>query len=88
LLPTVGEVLGVHWTATAHLKLDSPQSVSCCTATIAPGNNETQKETNYKTGKLKCPDNGGHCHSENRHDISDSKKTAVINNELRDSTQT
>ena len=34
LLPTLGEVLGSHWTTTARLKLGSPQPVRCCPATV------------------------------------------------------
>ena len=34
LLSTVGEILGSHWTATARLKLGSPQPDRCCPATI------------------------------------------------------
>ena len=34
LLPTVGGILGSHWTAIAHLKLGSPQPVRCCPATV------------------------------------------------------
>ena len=34
LLPTVGEVLGSHWTAIARLKLDSAQPVRCCPTTV------------------------------------------------------
>ena len=34
LLPMVGEILGSRWTATAHLKLGSPQPVKCCPATV------------------------------------------------------
>ena len=30
LLPMVGEIFMSHWTATAHLKLGSPQLVRCC----------------------------------------------------------
>lgn len=33
LLPTVGEIFGSQWTATARLKLGSPQPVRCCPAT-------------------------------------------------------
>ena len=34
LLPMVGEILGSQWTAIARLKLDSPQPVRCCPATV------------------------------------------------------
>ena len=34
LLSTVGEILGSHWTATARLKLGSPEPDLCCPATI------------------------------------------------------
>ena len=34
LLPTLGEILGSHWTAVARLKLGSPQPVRCCPATV------------------------------------------------------
>ena len=34
LLPTVGEIFVSHWTATACLKLGSPQSVRCCPTTV------------------------------------------------------
>jgi hypothetical protein len=34
LLPTVGETIRSHWTATACLKLGSPQSVRCRPATV------------------------------------------------------
>ena len=34
LLPTVGEILGSHWTAIARLKLGSPQPIRCCTTTV------------------------------------------------------
>ena len=34
LLPTVGEILVSHWTATTCLKLGSPQSVRCCPTTV------------------------------------------------------
>ena len=34
LLPTVGEILGSHWTAIARLKLGSPQPIRCCPATV------------------------------------------------------
>ncbi len=33
LLPTMGEILGTRWTATARLKLDSAQSRRCCPVT-------------------------------------------------------
>ncbi|KAK7475598.1 hypothetical protein BaRGS_00033147 [Batillaria attramentaria] len=32
-LPTVGKIIASHWTATARLKLGSPQPVRCCPAT-------------------------------------------------------
>ena len=35
LLPPVGGILGSHWTATARLKLGSPQPIRCCPATAA-----------------------------------------------------
>ena len=34
LLPTVGEILGSHWTTIARLKLGSPQPVRCCPAIV------------------------------------------------------
>ena len=34
LLPTVGGILGSHWTAIARLKLGSPQTERCCPATV------------------------------------------------------
>ena len=34
LLPTVGGILGSHWTAIARLKLGTPQTERCCTATV------------------------------------------------------
>ena len=91
LLPTAGEVLGSHRTAIARLKLGSPQPVYCCpaavshphwvhgdkgppekqTATMAPGNQKRNVRTMI-TGL-----------SASLQDIKDSRKTAVINDELR-----
>ena len=34
LLPTVGGILGSHWTAIARLKLGSPQTERCCPRTV------------------------------------------------------
>ena len=34
LPPTVGGILGSHWTAIARLKLGSPQTERCCPATV------------------------------------------------------
>ena len=35
LFPSVGGIFGSHWTATARLKLGSPQPIRCCPATAA-----------------------------------------------------
>ena len=34
LLPTVGEIIGSHWTTIARLKLGSPQPARCCPTTV------------------------------------------------------
>ena len=41
------------------------------------------KKTSFKTGMLECPDNDDRSISASLQDIKDSRKTAVINDELR-----
>ena len=110
LLPTVGGILGSHWTAIAHLKLSSPQTVRCCPATVcyphwghgdwepsekqpaisAPGNKrkngkrpalKREKRPALKLGTWNARTMMTGI-SENYQDVSDSRKTAVINNDL------
>ena len=104
LLPTVGEILGSHWTAIARLKLGSPQPVRCCPATVchphrvhgdkgppekqtgtkAPGNHKRnyQKRPVLKLGwwNVWTMTTGL---SASLQDIKDSRKTDVINDELK-----
>ena len=51
---------------------------------MAPGNHKRnyQKKTSFKTGMLECPDNDDRPLRKSQ-DIKDSRKTAVINDELR-----
>ena len=110
LLPTVGGILGSHWTAITRLKLGSPQTERCCPATVCYPHwvqgirnhpksssqlaHQATKEKHEKRPALKLEKRPalklGTWNvrtmltgiSENLHDVSDSRKTAVINNEL------
>lgn len=105
LLPTVGGILGSHWTATARLKLGSPQSVRCCPATACPPHwVHGDRSKADKQAVITAPGKKGKENfirkkpvlklgtwnvrtmtpglTANLQDISDARKTAVINDEL------
>ena len=98
LLPTVGEILGSHWTVIARLKLGSPHPVRCCPATVChprwvhgdKGNRKSRLEpwhqatTNeiIKNWDVECPNNDDRLLRKSARH-QDSRKTTVINDELK-----
>ena len=67
------KILGSHWTATARLKLGSPQPDSCCPATIRLLHwvHVKSQHSRWAPGL-----------SDHLQQVSDARKTAVNNNEL------